>query len=154
MHFLVKSVSRSGRRTPQSTAHIVPQASPCSLLFFLKKTGIWFMMKKIRPPLFAPFANRQEEEKFYRELGKMEQREVEGIMQIATSWHEKGREEGITAGQVFLLLKMIKKRFGELPAEVVAKIRVLNSEEIEKIGEALFDLAGIDDLKNLLPARN
>jgi len=106
--------------------------------------------------------NRQEEEEFYRELGKMDQREVEVIMQITTSWHEKGREEGIaqgiaqgiTAGQVNLLLKQIKKRFGELPAEVEAKIRVLNSEEIEKIGEALFDLASIDDLKKLLPARN
>lgn len=98
--------------------------------------------------------NRQEEEEFYRELGKMEQREVEGIMQITTSWHEKGRAEGITAGQVSLLLKMIKKRFGELPDEVEAKIRTLNSEEIEKIGEALFELASIDELKNLLPARN
>ncbi|MEW6276310.1 MAG: DUF4351 domain-containing protein, partial [Bacillota bacterium] len=102
--------------------------------------------------------SRQEEEEFYRELGKRDQREVEGIMQITTSWHEKGRAEGIaqgiTAGQVNLLLKMIKKRFGELPAEVETKIRALNSEEIEKIGEALFDLAGIDDLKKLLAARN
>ena len=83
-------------------------------------------------------------------------------MQITTSWHEKGREEGIaqgiaqgiTAGQVNLLLRQIKKRFGEVPADVEAQIRTLCSEEIEKIGEALFDLAGIDDLKKLLPARN
>ncbi|MGB9903984.1 MAG: DUF4351 domain-containing protein [Desulfotomaculales bacterium] len=83
-------------------------------------------------------------------------------MQITTSWHEKGREEGIaqgiaqgiTAGQMNLLLKQIKKRFGEVPAEVEAKIRTLSSEEIEKIGEALFDLAGIDELKKLLPVRN
>jgi len=38
--------------------------------------------------------NTQEEEQLSRELGKINRKEAEAVMQITTSWHEKGKIEG------------------------------------------------------------
>ena len=37
---------------------------------------------------------RTEEEQLYRELNRIDSKEADAIMQITTSWHEKGRLEG------------------------------------------------------------
>ena len=44
--------------------------------------------------------NREEEEQLYHELGKIDKKEADTIMQITTSWHEKGRMEGRVEGRV------------------------------------------------------
>jgi len=43
--------------------------------------------------------NDREEEQFQWELEKLDPKEVEVIMQITTSWHEKGRAAGIAEGK-------------------------------------------------------
>ncbi|BAF58549.1 hypothetical protein PTH_0368 [Pelotomaculum thermopropionicum SI] len=42
--------------------------------------------------------NHQEEEEFYRELDRIDQKEALAIMQVTTSWHEKGKIEGKIEG--------------------------------------------------------
>ena len=44
--------------------------------------------------------NREEEEQLYHELGKIDKKEADTIMQITTSWHEKGRMEGRVEGKM------------------------------------------------------
>lgn len=41
---------------------------------------------------------KQEEEQFYRELGSIDKKGTEAIMQITTSWYEKSRAEGLAEG--------------------------------------------------------
>lgn len=94
--------------------------------------------------------SRREEEEFYRELGKMDRKEVDTIMQITTSWHEKGRAEGRAEGQTQLVLRQLKKLFGEVPADVEEKIKAMGAERIERLGEALLDVKTIEELKPLL----
>ena len=59
--------------------------------------------------------NREEEEQLYHELGKIDKKEADTIMQITTSWHEKGRMEGRAEG------KMEGRMEGEAIGEARAK---------------------------------
>ena len=67
-------------------------------------------------------------------------------MQITTSWPEKGRAEG----QAQLVLRQLKKLFGEVPADVEEKVKAMRVERIEQLGEALLDVKTIEELKPLL----
>jgi hypothetical protein len=72
--------------------------------------------------------NREEEEQLYHELGKIDKKEADTIMQITTSWHEKGRMEGRVEG------KMEGRAEGIIEGRVEG--RVEGKMEGEAIGEA------------------
>jgi len=69
--------------------------------------------------------NEEEEEQYYRELGKLDRKEVEVIMQITTSWHEKGRAEGEIKGKAEkareVICKYLDRRFGEKTKDLQQK---------------------------------
>lgn len=44
--------------------------------------------------------SQEEEDQLYSELGKLDRRETDIIMQITISWHEKGRIEGEIIGEI------------------------------------------------------
>ena len=51
--------------------------------------------EKVRVKLeFMRMLTRTEEEQLYRELDRIDSKEADAIMQITTSWYEKGRLEG------------------------------------------------------------
>jgi len=85
---------------------------------------------------------RTEEEQLYRELDRIDSKEADAIMQIT----KKGRTEG----QAQLVLRQLKKLFGEVPADVEEKIKAMRAERIEQLGEALLDVKTIEELKPLL----
>ena len=74
--------------------------------------------------------NQQEEEQLKRELGKIDQKEADLIMQITTSWHEKGKIEGkIEVAKNLLLLNV--------DIDNIAKATGLTRTELEKLQEQL-----------------
>ncbi len=95
--------------------------------------------------------NAQEKEVFEEEIGKLEEREREGIMQITTSWLEQGIEQGIEQGvqreAKSLIFRLLNRRVGELPERVRSQIEVLPLAELEALAEALLDFSGLPDLE-------
>lgn len=63
---------------------------------------------------------------------------------------EEGRIEGRIEGEKRLLLQQLERRFGELTPEAIALIEGLNSENLERLGEAMWDFNARDDLLNWL----
>jgi predicted transposase YdaD len=45
------------------------------------------------------------------------------------------------------LNRLLKRRFGEIDASMIERIRVLSKEELETLGEALFDFTNLADLE-------
>jgi Domain of unknown function (DUF4351) len=94
--------------------------------------------------------NVQEEQVFQESVGTLEGTEREGIMQIVTSWMEQGIAEGRTEGRTeearSLILRLLTRRVGTLPATVEAQVQALALPQLEALGEALLDFAGLDDL--------
>ena len=109
--------------------------------------------------------NKIEEDKFQIEVGTLITEEKEEVMQIVTSWMEAGIERGIEKGiergiergiekgierEKNLIIRQINRKFGQINLELETKIRSLNIEIIEVLGEAIFDLDDVEDLRNWL----
>jgi predicted transposase YdaD len=62
----------------------------------------------------------------------------------------KGEQQGIQQGEFELVNRLIKKRFGEVSENTKFKIKNLSIEQLELLGESLFDFNSLDDVNNWL----
>ena len=67
---------------------------------------------------------------------------------------EIGEQRGLQKGQIALIMRLLKKRFGEIPMAISSKIEELTVEELESLGEDFLDFNSIDDLENWLKGRS
>ena len=76
------------------------------------------------------------------------------MMEITTTWHERGRAEGeaegLLKGQIELMLRLARKRFGQVPMDLEKELRALPKEKIEALGEALLDVSSLEELRALI----
>jgi hypothetical protein len=95
-----------------------------------------------------------EERKLEEEMGKMDEKEASKMIELTTSWEKKGKvegiAEGIAEGQATILLKLLKKKFGNIPDELESQVRKLPSEKLQQLAEAIFDLETIEDVIDFL----
>jgi Domain of unknown function (DUF4351) len=86
----------------------------------------------------------------HTQLSTMELQEQEQIMQITTSWEQKGivkgREEGQKEGQVATILRLLNRKLGNLPEESVTQIKSLEPNQLDTLTEDLLDFETFDDL--------
>ena len=98
--------------------------------------------------------SEEEERELAEELGKIDKEEAAKMMEITTSWQEKGRiegkREGIVEGQADLLIRQLKKKFTNLPADMETRVRGLSAEKLQQLAEAIFDLETLEDVKAFL----
>lgn len=59
---------------------------------------------------------------------------------------EQGREQGLQQGMSMLLVKHLTRRFGNLPQDSINKLHTLNSDQLLKLNDALFDFSDLSDL--------
>jgi len=93
--------------------------------------------------------NAQEEQVFQAEIGRLEGREQEVVMQIVTSWMEQGIEQGLQR-EKSLILRLLARRVGELPDVARLQIDKLSITQLEDLGEALLDFSTFADLESWL----
>ncbi|WP_238456457.1 DUF4351 domain-containing protein [Desulfotruncus arcticus] len=111
--------------------------------------------------------NREEEEQYNRELGKLDRKEVDVIMQITTSWHEKGRAEGLAEGREEgraegraegrvertreIICKYLTRKFGERSANLQQKVgQVTDLEQLDHILEDLFAASTLEEARAII----
>lgn len=70
--------------------------------------------------------NQQEEQVFEAEVGRLEESEREGIMQIVTSWAEQAKQET----QVNIARRMLAEK---LSVEIIARVTGLSIEQVEQL---------------------
>jgi predicted transposase YdaD len=68
--------------------------------------------------------------------------------------HDEGYEEGHDEGREqearSLILRLLSRRFGEIPPQAQTQIEQLNLEQMESLAEALLDFSAIADLLSWL----
>jgi DNA anti-recombination protein RmuC len=94
--------------------------------------------------------NSTEETLFQSELGTMEASEQEQIMQITTSWEQKGRTEGRVEGQSNTILRLLNRKLGNLPEAIATQIKSLEPNQLDTLTEDLLDFQTLDDLERWL----
>ena len=60
-----------------------------------------------------------------------------------------GEQRGLQKGrlrEIALIMRLLKKRFGEIPTETSNQIENLTIEELESLAEDFLDFESIDDL--------
>lgn len=94
--------------------------------------------------------NEEEEKQLEAEIGKIDTKEAEKMMEITTSWERKGRVEGRVEGQADLLIRLLKKKFTNVPTEIENQVKALPAEKLQQLAEAIFDLETFEDVKAFL----
>ena len=65
----------------------------------------------------------------------------------------KGRQEGRQEGEANLVLRLLKRRLGELSVAQEEQVKGLSVEHLELLGEALLDFTAMADLEQFLAGR-
>lgn len=76
-----------------------------------------------------------------------------GITLKETRVYREIKEEGRVEGERSLIVRLLQKRFGELPQQVRERVETLCLEQLENLGEALLDFNSMADLQAWLEAR-
>lgn len=76
-------------------------------------------------------------------VGKQEERE---IMSIADWYEDRGRQAGVTTGARNLLVKLLRKRFGALPAAAEARIQAADAAQLEAWADRVLTAATLDEV--------
>ena len=82
----------------------------------------------------------------------LEQGKVMGIKQGKDEWLQKGvqkgkavgKREGVQKGQTALLARMIRKRFGSVPAWAAEKLEQATTAQLEQYAERLLDAETVE----------
>ena len=93
--------------------------------------------------------NPVEERQFQEEISTFSKPVQEGVMQITTSWMRQGIEQGIEREKT-LILRQLKRKLGEINPALETQIMQLSIDDVEALGEALFDFSTVEDLINWL----
>ncbi len=73
--------------------------------------------------------------------------EKRGIEKGIEKGIKKGIEKGINKGKAELLIKLLLKKFKNLPAEYEDKVMNLPINAIDKIGMDIFDINSVEELE-------
>ena len=72
---------------------------------------------------------------------------------------ERGRidyaeQKGEQKGESRLIMRLLKKRFGDIPAAISSQVEDLSVENLESLGEDFLDFNSLEDLENWLEERS
>jgi predicted transposase/invertase (TIGR01784 family) len=90
-----------------------------------------------------PLLSREEIEKM---LGLSELKQTKVYQEALQEGREEGEQTGAAREARSLVLRQLSHRVGTLPATVEAQVQALALPQLETLGEALLDFAGLDDL--------
>jgi hypothetical protein len=98
--------------------------------------------------------NTQEEQTFQTELDKIGVAQKEAIMQVTTSWEEKGIEKGIETGiereRRSLVALQLEQKIGQLPESTSDRLSALPLDQLSGLAIALLNFNSIADLNQWL----
>ena len=84
------------------------------------------------------------EDTFFRRLYEKGLRE--GEEKGREQGHEQGREQGREQGEAAILLRMLRRKFGPLPAASEARIKSAAPDQLERWSDRLFTATDVDDV--------
>jgi hypothetical protein len=89
----------------------------------------------------------QETRQYEREIAKFPQEEQEKTMQLMTSMRREGIQKGLHDGKETLVARQINKRFGSVTSEITERLSALSADDLDNLGEAMFDFSNLADLE-------
>lgn len=72
------------------------------------------------------------------------------VAEATAKGRAEGRAEGRVEGEALLVMRLLRRRIGEVNADLESRIRALSLTQLETLGEALLDFTQPEDLVNWL----
>jgi Domain of unknown function (DUF4351) len=95
--------------------------------------------------------NLVEEIEFQTEVANIKgERQKERVMEIVTSWMERGIEQGGKQEALRLVSRVLTKRVGELDAVVDRRLQGLSVRQLEDLHDAALDFTQVNQLMSWL----
>jgi hypothetical protein len=91
--------------------------------------------------------NSQEEEIFQSQLSTIESQQQEQIMEITTSWEQKGIVKGRQEERLSITLRQLNRKLGTLPENLAKQVKSLEPIQLDSLTEDLLDFQTLDDLQ-------
>ncbi|WP_363269271.1 DUF4351 domain-containing protein [Okeania sp. SIO2B3] len=66
---------------------------------------------------------------------------------------QQGEQRGEQKGRAQLVIRLIKKRFGEIPEAIISQIEDLSVANLDNLGEDFLDFNSLEDLLSWLQER-
>jgi Domain of unknown function (DUF4351) len=76
--------------------------------------------------------------------------ERENVMELTTSWMEKGIVQGRESEGRRLVVKLLTRKLGNLSPELLVRVNGLNLDRVEALAEDLLDFTSVGDLERWL----
>ena len=107
----------------------------------LKRTfAIWIravLLRQSKNTLVLPKIN---------DLKELKMTLAERFDEWAKAHEQKGLEKGVEKGEALLLQRLLVRRFGALPSDVLAKISTANTSQLERWADRVLDAAVLDEV--------
>ena len=94
--------------------------------------------------------NAEEEVQLKSQVNTLQSEEREEVMEIVTSWMERGIERGLILGELKIILRLINRKIGEIAPQLLEKIRQLSEPKLEDLSDALLDFSTEENLAEWL----
>ena len=85
----------------------------------------------------------EETKQYEREFASLAAEEQETAIQLISSFRREGRHEG----KETLVVRLMRKRFGVVSPELIQRLDVLSSDQLDELGESLFDFTSLADVE-------
>ncbi|MEN9232034.1 MAG: DUF4351 domain-containing protein [Thermostichus sp. DG02_5_bins_236] len=69
-----------------------------------------------------------------------------GLTQGLSQGIQQGLSQGIQQGEAELVIRLLRRKLGEIPLELQVQIRSLSVEQLEALAEALLDFGSLEAL--------
>lgn len=105
-------------------------------------------------PLLALFASFVLETEFVQQIMRWDMvvlRESPWYREILEEGREQGLKEGLEQARREDLLRVLVRRFGELPAEVEETLQRLDLDQLERLFDLALEVAALDEFRAQLP---
>jgi hypothetical protein len=95
--------------------------------------------------------NPIEEQQFQVEVDRIKlPTERENVMELTTSWMEKGIVQGRESGERSLTIKLLTRKLGNISPDLLARVNGLSIDRVEALAEDLLDFTSVGDLERWL----
>jgi len=94
--------------------------------------------------------DQQEEVLFQSELSTMDLKAQAKIMEITTSWEQKGITIGRAEGQSNTIIRQLNRKLGTLDSGISEQIKSLKPSQLDSLTEDLLDFQSLSDLNQWL----
>ncbi|MCT7950176.1 Rpn family recombination-promoting nuclease/putative transposase [Ancylothrix sp. C2] len=93
--------------------------------------------------------SREEMEELEKRVMFLE--DQKGVLRLGL---REGREQGLREGQTTLILRLLNRRLGEVPADIQDQINSLTLEKLNSLGETILELTNFSQLSEWLQANS